>query len=153
MAKVGMPKSLTREAATSSCVERGFEAQRTTSAPPALRVMARFAVSVVTCRQAAILTPLRGFFLEKFSFMRLKTGMSISAHSILFLPFWLKAGSFTSYLTHYLRVIGFLDSVDSPLIDRRDACPTINPGQAPRLRWPPLTSEFFFEKFRSEERR
>src|SRR3990172_10923599 len=114
MAKVGMPKSLTSEAATSSCVERGFEAQRTTSAPPALRVMARFAVSVVTCRQAAILTPLRGFFLEKFSFMRLKTGMSISAHSILFLPFWLKAMSFTSYLTHYLRVIGFYEAIKPP---------------------------------------
>src|SRR4026207_227958 len=47
-----MSYSSTRAAATSSCVESGFEAQSTTSAPPACRVRTRFAVSVVTCRQA-----------------------------------------------------------------------------------------------------
>jgi hypothetical protein len=47
-----MSYSSTSAAATSSCVDSGFDAQSTTSAPPALRVRARFAVSVVTCRQA-----------------------------------------------------------------------------------------------------
>ena len=47
----------TSAAATSSWVERGFEAQRKTFAPPAFSVIARFAVSVVTCRQAARLMP------------------------------------------------------------------------------------------------
>ena len=42
----------TSAAATSSCVESGFEAQSRTSAPPAFSVRARLAVSVVTCRHA-----------------------------------------------------------------------------------------------------
>jgi hypothetical protein len=50
--KAEMSYSETRAAATSSCVESGLEAQRTTSAPPALSVRMRFAVSVVTWRQA-----------------------------------------------------------------------------------------------------
>ena len=52
-AKVGIPSSTTSEAATSSWVDSGFEAQMSTSAPPALSVRRRLAVSVVTCRQAA----------------------------------------------------------------------------------------------------
>src|SRR6184192_3770056 len=47
-----MPWSLTKWAATSSCVESGFDPHRATSAPPPFSVTARFAVSVVTCRQA-----------------------------------------------------------------------------------------------------
>jgi hypothetical protein len=34
------------------CVDSGFDAQSTTSAPPAFSVRIRLAVSVVTCRQA-----------------------------------------------------------------------------------------------------
>src|SRR2546425_5006099 len=60
MAKVGMWSWATRDAAASSCVLRGFEAHSRTSAPPACRVCIRFAVSVVTCRQAAMRTPRRG---------------------------------------------------------------------------------------------
>ena len=52
IAKVEMPYSSTSAAATSSCVDSGLEAQMTTSAPPACSVRIRFAVSVVTCRQA-----------------------------------------------------------------------------------------------------
>src|SRR5919199_480305 len=52
MANTLMSWSRTRCAATSSCVERGFEAQSATSAPPALSVTTRLAVSAVTCRQA-----------------------------------------------------------------------------------------------------
>jgi hypothetical protein len=52
IAKTEMSYSSTSAAAVSSWVESGFEAQRTTSAPPALSVRARFAVSVVTWRHA-----------------------------------------------------------------------------------------------------
>ena len=55
-----MPYSATRAAATSSFVDSGFEAARTTSAPPALSVRIRFAVSVVTWRQAPIADPGQG---------------------------------------------------------------------------------------------
>src|SRR3990172_4517581 len=64
-------------------------------APPALRVIMRFAVSVVTWRHAARVVPFRGFFFAKFSFTFRRTGMSSSAHSILFLPIWLKPIFFT----------------------------------------------------------
>ena len=52
--------SRTSDAATSSCVLNGFDAQRTTSAPPSRSVIARFAVSVVTCKQAEIRMPFSG---------------------------------------------------------------------------------------------
>ena len=48
---------LDQAAATSSWVESGLEAQSAGSAPPALSVRARLAVSAVTCRQAARRTP------------------------------------------------------------------------------------------------
>ena len=51
---MAMSYSWTSAAATSSCVDSGFDAQSTTSAPPAFSVRARFAVSVVTCRHAEI---------------------------------------------------------------------------------------------------
>ena len=52
-----MPYSATSAAATSSFVESGFEAASTTSAPPALSVRIRFAVSVVTWRHAPMRRP------------------------------------------------------------------------------------------------
>ena len=55
-----MPWSRTSAAATSSCVESGLEATSTTSAPPALSVRTRFAVSVVTCRHADTRRPASG---------------------------------------------------------------------------------------------
>ena len=54
IAKHEMSYSSTSAAATSSCVESGFDAHSTTSAPPAFSVRMRFAVSVVTCRHAAM---------------------------------------------------------------------------------------------------
>ena len=57
-----MPSCLTSAAATSSCVLSGLEAQSRTSAPPALSVFMRLAVSVVTCRQAVTRIPLNGLF-------------------------------------------------------------------------------------------
>ena len=53
----GDAEVLTSAAATSSCVESGFDAQSDDSAPPAFSVRARFAVSVVTCRQAEMRIP------------------------------------------------------------------------------------------------
>ncbi len=54
------------EAATSSCVDSGFEAHSTTSAPPSRRQMARFAVSAVTCRQAETRMPCQRLVLDEF---------------------------------------------------------------------------------------
>ena len=81
-----MPKSWTRLAATSSWVLSGLEAISTRSAPPALRVRARLAVSAVTCRQADRRRPASGFSLAKRSRMRASTGMSLSAQRMRFLP-------------------------------------------------------------------
>ena len=61
IAKTGIPSETARKAATSSWVLKGFDAQMRKSAPPALRVCARAAVSVVTWRQAAMRIPARGF--------------------------------------------------------------------------------------------
>jgi len=44
---------------TSSCVESGFDAHNTTSAPPSRKQIARFAVSAVTCRHAEMRNPLQ----------------------------------------------------------------------------------------------
>src|SRR5450759_2649094 len=82
MAKTETPSSATREAATSSCVESGLDAQRTRSAPPAASVRARLAVSLVTCRQADSRIPWSGFSLAKRSRICRRTGMLFSAHSI-----------------------------------------------------------------------
>src|SRR5271163_4911089 len=78
--------SRTSEAETSSCVESGFEAQRTTSAPPSRRQMARFAVSAVTCRQAEMRMPLSGWFLMNSLRIICSTFMDWFAHSMRFLP-------------------------------------------------------------------
>ena len=63
IAKVGMPSYFTSAAAVSSWVDSGFEAHRNTLAPPAFSVRIRLAVSVVTCRQAAMVTPLQRLLL------------------------------------------------------------------------------------------
>src|SRR3984957_3835267 len=99
MAKVGMPKCVMSAAAVSSCVESGFEPQTTRSAPPSRRVMARFAVSVVTCRQAAMRMPFSGCSLMKRLRISCSTGMCEFAHSILRLPWSASERSFTSPFT------------------------------------------------------
>src|ERR1700681_1206573 len=97
MAKTRMPCSATNAAAAASAVDSGLEAQRTRSAPPALRVMARFAVSVVTCRQAASRWPLSGCSRLKRSRICCRTGISCAAHSIIRLPSSASLRSLTSY--------------------------------------------------------
>src|SRR3982751_1469073 len=86
MAQTVTPQSDTREAATSSCVERGLEAIRRVSPPPACSALTRLAVSVVTCAHATTRTPLKGFSSPKRLRISLKTGISRSDHSMRFLP-------------------------------------------------------------------
>src|SRR4051812_2137554 len=85
-------------AATSSWVDRGLDAQRTRSAPPAWSVRARLAVSAVTWRQADILMPASGLSAANRSRIARSTGMSRSAHSIRCLPRVASEKSFTSPL-------------------------------------------------------
>src|SRR3989442_2670663 len=93
MAKVAMTSSRTSEAATSSWVESGLEAQATTVAPPALSVRRRLAVSVVMWRQAPTVTPSRGRSLAKRSRMEVRTGMLLSAQAMRCRPRSASAGS------------------------------------------------------------
>src|ERR1700756_2020100 len=86
MAYVGMLKSRLSEDATSSCVESGLEAQRTTSAPPSRRAIIKLAVSLVTCRHAETRRPLSGCSLMKRLRIICSTGICCAAHSILRLP-------------------------------------------------------------------
>src|ERR1700736_1990442 len=97
MAKTLIPWSATSAAAAASVVDSGLEAQRTRSAPPALRVMARLAVSVVTCRQAASRWPLSGCSRLKRSRICCRTGISCAAHSIIRRP---SSASFRSLMSY-----------------------------------------------------
>src|SRR5437764_8557732 len=95
MAKTGMPSS-TSAAATSSWVERGLLAQSTASTPPARRVSARFAVSVVTCAQATRRNPRSGCSRAKRSRICPSTGISRAAQVIRWRPRGASAGSLMS---------------------------------------------------------
>jgi hypothetical protein len=100
MAKTGIPKSFTSEAATSSCVLSGFDAHKTAFAPPAFRVLARFAVSAVMCRQAETFLPLNGLdFANRFR-IAANTGISLSAQRIRFLPSDANDKSATSFFIY-----------------------------------------------------
>ena len=91
-----MLKSLFSEAATSSCVDNGLEAHKTMSAPPSRKAIIRFAVSLVTCRQAETRKPLSGCSLMKRLRICCSTGICCPAHSILRLPASASPISFTS---------------------------------------------------------
>src|SRR2546425_12158352 len=77
-----MPWCFTRWAATSSWVDSGFDAHSATSAPPAWSVIARFAVSVVTCRHADRRFPVSGRSPRNRSLSCRSTGIERSAHSV-----------------------------------------------------------------------
>ncbi len=96
IANVGMLKSRTSDAATSSCVDSGFDAHSAICAPPSRSAIIRFAVSVVTCRHAATRIPASGCVLMNCLRMVASTGMDCAAHSIRFLPISARARSFTS---------------------------------------------------------
>src|ERR1043166_4342799 len=110
-----MPQSETSEAATSSCVDSGFEAISTASAPPACSARARFAVSVVMWAQATSFTPTSGFSSAKRSRIKRSTGISRSAHSMRCLPCPAKPISFTSNSTERVALIFDDSSVDELL--------------------------------------
>src|SRR5579863_7526166 len=86
MANVGIPYSAISAAATSSCVVSGLEAHSTRSAPPAFKVIARFAVSVVICKQPDMRIPFKGISFAKRSRISRKTGISLAAHSMRSFP-------------------------------------------------------------------
>ncbi len=81
-ANVAMPSFFTSAAAASSWVESGFDAQSTTDAPASRRVIARFAVSVVTWRHAPMRSPLNGCSFATRSRIFASTGISRPAHSM-----------------------------------------------------------------------
>ena len=72
------------------------DAHSATDAPPAFRVRARFAVSVVTCRHAARRSPASGFSRSNRSRISRRTGISRSAHSMRRLPSAARLRSTTS---------------------------------------------------------
>lgn len=111
MQKVCMESFSAKAAATSSCVLRGLLAHTATSAPPAARVVSRLAVSVVTCRQAAILCPVRGFSLANRSLMSLRTGMSLSAHWMRRSPSSARAGLRISLINVFINVVEYIRPV------------------------------------------
>src|SRR5256885_5308980 len=80
----------------SSCVESGLDAHSATSAPPALSVMHRLAVSLVTCRHAARRLPLSGCSFANRAWIWRSTGIERSAHSLRRRPSSASARSFTS---------------------------------------------------------
>jgi hypothetical protein len=96
MQKAGILRCFTIAAATSSWVLKGFDAQTTTSAPPAFRVFMRFPVSDVTWRQQAILTPFKGFFFANLCAIWPRTGILLPAQSIFSSPASASFMSFTS---------------------------------------------------------
>src|SRR5262252_1572681 len=96
MAKTLIPWSTTSAAATSSWVESGLLAQSTRSAPPAFNAMARFAVSAVAWRQAAIRIPFSGFCFANRSRIWCTTGIDRPDHSMRPRPFSARARFFTS---------------------------------------------------------
>src|SRR5512137_1471651 len=99
----------TRAAAASSWVLSGLLAHSRASAPPALRVRIRLAVSVVTCRQAAMRRPASGFSRSNRSRIRRRTGISCSAHSTLRWPASARLKSLMSCSTvTFLLLHGFL---------------------------------------------
>ena len=80
----------------SSCVESGLLAHSATSAPPAWSVIARFAVSLVTCRHALSRLPASGFAFANRSRICRSTGMDRSAHSERRFPSLARLRSLTS---------------------------------------------------------
>src|SRR5215211_3371989 len=95
-ANTAAPSSAWMAAATSSLVESELEAHRASSAPPATRARQRLAVSVVTCRQAAMRWPARGRVRASSAATASSTGMRLAAKSILRRPSGARSGSLSS---------------------------------------------------------
>src|ERR1700682_6373523 len=128
MAYVLIPCSEASAAATASLVERGLEPHKATSAPPALRVSIRFAVSLVTCRQAATLSPLSGSCFSKRARIRVRTGISRAAQSMRSCPWGARLRSFTSLPLVLTFKSGVLSLVHD-LTDDFDVGEALSPAQ------------------------
>src|SRR5215472_14647500 len=136
MAKVLMPWEWASAAATASLVESGFEAQSAMSAPPALRVIIRLAVSEVTCRQALTRMPCRGRSVSKRFRIMSSTGISRAAHSMRSSPALARPGFLMSLvraptLTCVLpdQVFGGLESDNGTNLLAIEQCPAVKVGQ------------------------
>ncbi|EKE14786.1 MAG: hypothetical protein ACD_12C00303G0001, partial [uncultured bacterium] len=66
---------MTSEAATESLVDRGLDAHKNTLAPPSFNVIIKLAVSEVTCRQAAKVTPFKVCSFLNLFLIKSKTGI------------------------------------------------------------------------------
>src|SRR4029453_2699149 len=95
-ANTAAPSSSWMAAAPSSLGDSGLEAHRASSAPPATRARQRLAVSVVTCRQAAMRWPARGRGRARSSATGARPGMRPAAKSILRRPSGARSGSLSS---------------------------------------------------------
>src|SRR5687767_4504173 len=149
MAKTGMPYSATSAAATSSCVESGFEAHSTTSAPPAFSVRARFAVSVVTWRHAEMRMPSSGRSCSKRSRIAARTGMCRSAHSTRVTPAGASPRSLTSWLGAVVAMAAGQSNEKSQKGRRsrvRAAVAVLEPDDVVQLRRRGLEHEGVFER-------
>src|SRR3954469_2939469 len=111
-ASTGTPRS-TSAAATSSCVVSGLAEHSAASAPPAISACIRFAVSAVTCRQAATFTPSSGCSSLNRSRIERRTGMWPCAHSIRARPRGASAGSSTSGFRELVAIVlGLVRALD-----------------------------------------
>src|ERR1700693_1968237 len=96
MAYVLIPCCAASAAATASLVERGLEAHSATSAPPALSVSIKLAVSLVTWRLPARLSPLSGCSCTNRARISVRTGISRAAQSMRSWPCAARSRSLTS---------------------------------------------------------
>src|SRR5256886_11489345 len=121
MANTLVPWCCTRCAATSSCVDSGLDAHSATWAPPAWRVIARFAVSVVTCRHADRRFPASGRSPRNRSLSCRSTGIERSAHSVRRRPSSASRMSLMSFVALVLVAvsdIGFPGATRGPPLGR-----------------------------------
>src|SRR5829696_2836826 len=91
------PWRSTSAAATSSCVSSGLAAHNATSAPPAISVRTRFAVSVVTCRHIPTRQPSSGRSRANRSRIDRSTGIWASAQAMRASPASARPRSATSH--------------------------------------------------------
>src|SRR3954447_20328576 len=96
-------------AATSSCVESGFDAHRATRAPPAVNARTRFAVSAVTCSDAAMRTPSSGRSRSNRARTPASTGIWVAAQAIRPSPADAREGSLISLVPVVVRLVRAID--------------------------------------------
>src|SRR3954463_12913605 len=108
VACTGTPLS-TSAAATSSCTVSGLAEHSAACAPPATSACIRFAVSAVTCRQAATFAPASGRSAAKRSRIERSTGICPSAHSTRARPPGASDGSWISLRSVLVAIVVALE--------------------------------------------